>query len=102
LTREDFIQNLIVKCSDELLKELDSYEEECKLNLPNNLNLINSFSNEISLMKTELSKWETEIKHLVIDDDLWKNIQMQSEIYLARLPKKWRIEFLFANQTKLI
>jgi hypothetical protein len=52
LTREDLIHNLIVKCSDELLEELDSYEEECKLNLPNNLNLINSFSNEIYLIKT--------------------------------------------------
>jgi hypothetical protein len=90
LTREELIHKLVVKCSDELIQELNEYEKECELNLPNYFDLMNSFENDLAIMKTNLTKWETEIKHLVVDDNLWKSIQKQSELNLARLKVKYK------------
>jgi hypothetical protein len=85
LTREELVQNLIARCSDELLKELDVYEKECKSNLPKK-NV--SLDLDLRETKTNITNWETKVKHLVVDDDLWKSIQQQSELDLARLKSK--------------
>jgi hypothetical protein len=66
LTREELVQNLIARCSDELLKELDVYEKECRSNLPNHEDRRESLflkncllDSDLRLTKTKITNWET-------------------------------------------
>jgi hypothetical protein len=90
LAREELISNLIAKSSDELLDELDSYENECELNSLNLNNSIESFSDDLVLIKSNIAKWETEIKQLIVDDELWVSMRKQIELNLAQLKAKYK------------
>jgi hypothetical protein len=79
LTRENLIQK-INECSEGLIIELDQHAKECKLSLA----ILNTkiFDEKLTIIKSDLSKWEKSVRNLVIDEDLWSMITKQSDEYL--------------------
>jgi hypothetical protein len=87
LTREELIRKLIVRCCEELLGEIDDYENECTLNLAH---LNELYDSDLASIKSNLVTWQTEIKHLVMNEKLWRNINEHCERYLEILKEKHR------------
>jgi hypothetical protein len=82
LIREDLIQK-INDCSDKIIAEIDSYENECK----QNLSRLNPWPKEfdISTIRDELSAWEGKMKKLYYDEELCSTIRDKSKDYKERI-----------------
>jgi hypothetical protein len=89
LAREKLIFK-INQISESLISETNLQEKECKANL-SKCNL-SSFSNDLTNIKAEISKWEQEVKYLVVNDHLWTSITTNCSMHLEQL-KRSRMEF---------
>jgi hypothetical protein len=88
LAREKLIID-INQISDRLISEIDSKEKESAANLLK-YNL-SSFIDDSESIKVDLSKWEQNMKYLVVNYKLWKKINTKCSRYVAQL-KRSRLE----------
>jgi DNA repair exonuclease SbcCD ATPase subunit len=91
--------------ADELIKELDDYEQECKSNLDSTdvTNRLEKISANVNMLKDELERWQRTLNCFDSDEAEWKEIQEKSEKYKNDLETKLAEcvdEFLLKKMTE--
>jgi hypothetical protein len=89
LAREKLILE-INQLSDKLILDIDSQEKECKAkilksHLPNT-------GDDLASIKSDLSKWEQDVRYLVVDENLWTSIKIKCNQHVEQLNQS-RLEF---------
>jgi hypothetical protein len=84
LAREKLILE-INQLSDRLISEIDSQEKECKAKMSKRN--IFSISDDLTSIKADLSKWEQDVRYLVVDENLWTSISKNCSKHLEVLNK---------------
>jgi hypothetical protein len=86
LAREKLILD-INQISERLISEMDLQEKKCKGDLSN----LSCLSNDLETIKADVSKWEQDMKYLVVNDNLWTSINTKCSENVKKL-KQNRIE----------
>jgi hypothetical protein len=82
LAREKLIFE-INQTSDRLISEIDSQEKECKAKM-SKCNIF-SITDDLTKIKADLSKWEKDVRYLVVNDNLWTSISKNCSMHLEAL-----------------
>jgi hypothetical protein len=101
LVRERLIQK-INDYSDKIIADIDSYENECKLNLPEFKSNIQSDKFDLANFKDDLTKWHSKMNKLYSDEDLCSEINSAGDGYLSSVEAalKEAENHLLTGQTK--
>jgi hypothetical protein len=89
LAREKLILK-INQISEKLISEIELEEKECKANLSKYD--LSSLGDDLVNIKADLSKWDQDMKYLVINDNLWTSIITKCSEYVEQL-KQSRLKF---------
>jgi hypothetical protein len=100
LARENLILE-INQTSDRWISEVNVQEKECKAKMVK-CNIF-SISDDLTSIKADLSKWELDVKYLVVNQNLWISISNKCSKYLETLNKSRSAieEKAFGNFKKL-
>jgi hypothetical protein len=114
LERETLIQK-INECSEKLLAEIDSYQNECMTKLSSS-KAKEPLCVNLAVIKSDLEKWEQELSYLKVDQKLWDSIKQmhvkhwtalesakfshENELIKCRL-EKFQIEMKFSDMLSL-
>lgn len=74
------------KFRDSLLDEVDEYKSKCYSSIVDlDFNSIKETTKILEKMKAEIKEWEFKLKRLIIDNKLWKNIQIQADKHILEV-----------------
>jgi hypothetical protein len=82
LAREKLMLD-INQISDRLISEMDLQEKECKANLLKFS--LNTFNDNFASIKADLSKWEQDLKYLMVNESLWTSINTKCSEHVETL-----------------
>jgi hypothetical protein len=87
----------INKISEKLILKIDLEEELCKASL-SKFNL-SSLGDDLVSTKADLSKWEQDMKYLVVNDNLWTSISTKCSEYMKQLKRsRLDLEVMFLGK----
>jgi hypothetical protein len=87
LIREKILQN-VNECSEKIISDIDSYEEECKQQLFElESKLVSNSKFDLSKLRDELKEWDTNMNKLYFDETLCSEINLNCQAYSKSLEK---------------
>lgn len=81
LLKSEQLKTLIDEINDEIVRDLDKFEQSCKNNFSSNefTTRLDAFKEIIEVSKTKYDEWKSDLDRLSIDEAKWERIQNDSE-----------------------